>query len=120
MNKSLTKALQTNTPDTRFINNKLYNLAPILKKKSSIASHKYKGVWGMLDQFIVSGALMNTNGILQTQPSNMFLFAPNYLLETDNSYKGIRPNRTYIGYKYHGGFSDHLPIYLDLWRILDD
>ena len=119
-NKSLTKALKASEPNKDIINNELYNLASILETKSSIASHKYKGIWGMLDQFIVSGALMNTNGILQAQPNNMFLFAPNYLLETDNSYKGIRPCRTYIGYKYHGGFSDHLPVYLDLWRNLDD
>lgn len=119
-NKSLTKALKTRVPNKEIINNELYNLASILEKKSSIASHKYKGIWGMLDQFIISGALMNTNGILQTQPNNMFLFAPSYLLETDNSYKGLRPFRTYIGYKYHGGFSDHLPVYLDLWRTLDN
>jgi len=119
-NKSINKTLKASVPDKEIINNELYNLATILKKKKSIASYKYKGVWGMLDQFIVSGALMNTNGILQAQPNNMFLFAPDYLLEKDNSYKGIRPCRTYIGYKYHGGFSDHLPVYLDLWRNLDD
>ena len=119
-NKSINNTLKASMPNKEIIDNELYNLASILENKSSIASHKYKGVWGMLDQFIVSGALMNANGILQAQPNNMFIFAPNYLLETDNSYKGIRPNRTYIGYKYHGGFSDHLPVYLDLWRNLDD
>ena len=119
-NKSISKTLKAKLPDKKIINNELYNLAAVLKKKSSIASNKYKGVWGMLDQFIVSGTLLNTNGILQTQPNNMFIFAPDYLLETDVSYKGKRPCRTYIGYKYHGGFSDHLPVYLDLWRTLDD
>ena len=119
-NKSLSKALIASEPNKEFKDDDLYNLAYLLENKNSIASHKYQGVWGMLDQFIISGALMNANGILQTQPKNMHLFAPSYLLETDNSYKGKRPFRTYIGYKYHGGFSDHLPIYLDLWRTLDD
>ncbi|WP_372644361.1 endonuclease [Ancylomarina sp.] len=119
-NKSISKTLKACVPNKEFKDNNLYNLAAFLEKKNSIASHKYQGVWGMLDQFIVSGALMNANGILRTQPKNMHLFAPTYLLETDNSYKGRRPFRTYIGYKYHGGFSDHLPIYLDLWRALDD
>jgi len=119
-NKSLSKTLKASVPNEIFKNDDLYNLASFLENKQPIASHKYQGVWGMLDQFIVSGALMNANGILQTQPKNMHLFAPSYLLETDKSYKGMRPFRTYIGYKYHGGFSDHLPIYLDLWRRLDD
>lgn len=119
-NKSLTQTLKANTPNEEFKDDELYNLAAFLERNHSIASNKYQGVWGMLDQFIVSGALMNAHGILQTQPKNMHLFAPSYLLETDNSYKGIRPFRTYIGYKYQGGFSDHLPIYLDLWRNLDE
>ena len=119
-NKSITKTLNAIEPDNIILNDQLYNLASVLKKKSSIASNKYKGIWGMLDQFIVSGALLNSNGILQTNKNNMFIFAPDYLLETDVSYKGKRPFRTYIGYKYHGGFSDHLPVYLDLWRTLND
>ncbi len=119
-NKSLKQTLNAYHPNENFKNDKLYNLASILSETQTIASHKYQGVWGMLDQFIVSGALINTNGILQVKPENMFIFAPNYLLEKDNSHKGIRPYRTYIGYKYHGGFSDHLPVYLDLWRTLDD
>lgn len=118
-NKSISQTLKAKNPNQKIIHNELYNLASVLEQKSTIASHKYKGIWGMLDQFIVSGALLNKNGILQTQPNNMFIFAPDYLLEEDHSYKGIRPKRTYIGYKYHGGFSDHLPIYLDLWRSLD-
>ncbi len=119
-NKSITKTLKANKPNLEFKNDELYNLASYLSSKNTIASHKYQGAWGMLDQFIVSGALMNGLGILNTQPKDMHLFAPSFLLENDKSYKGIRPFRTYIGYKYHGGFSDHLPIYLDLWRILDD
>lgn len=119
-NKSLSETLKSKDPGKEIINNELYNLATTLKKQNSIGSYKYKGIWGMLDQFIVSGALINPNGVLHTQASNMFIFAPDYLLENDNSYKGIRPYRTYVGYTYHGGFSDHLPVYLDLWRILDN
>ncbi|NOR86078.1 MAG: hypothetical protein GQ527_00570, partial [Bacteroidales bacterium] len=26
--------------------------------------------------------------------------------------KGIRPNRSYGGNNYYGGFSDHLPVYI--------
>ncbi|RXQ97629.1 endonuclease [Ancylomarina salipaludis] len=119
-NKSITTTLRANKPKLQFKNNELYNLASFLEDNSSIASHKYQDVWGMLDQFIISGALMNGNGILNAQPSDMHLFAPPFLLEDDKTYKGIQPFRTYIGYKYHGGFSDHLPVYLDLWRHLEN
>jgi len=119
-NKSLTRVLRARIPLADFRDDDLYNLGGFLEKRRSIASHKYHGKWGMLDQFIVSGALMNANGILQCQPKDMHLFAPDYLLESDASYMGKRPLRTYIGFKYHGGFSDHLPVYLDLWRALDE
>ena len=119
-NKSLAQTLNSSVSNKTIIDNQLYNLASNLEKNNSIASHKYKGIWGMLDQFIVSGALMNNNGIIQCKPEDMHLFSPKFLLENDKSHLGQRPFRTYIGYKYHGGFSDHLPIYLDLWRNLED
>ncbi|MGM0498283.1 MAG: endonuclease, partial [Bacteroidota bacterium] len=37
-----------------------------------------------------------------------------FLLEKDEKYIGKKPYRTYVGFKYNGGFSDHLPIILDL------
>ncbi|MDE5424235.1 endonuclease [Ancylomarina sp. DW003] len=119
-NKSISKTLKASIPSEKLDCNQLYNLASILEKESAIGSHKYQGVWGMLDQFIVSGSLIQTDGILQTDINGMHLFAPDYLIEKDRSYKGRCPFRTYIGYKYNGGFSDHLPIYLDLWRKIDD
>ncbi|MBL7105412.1 MAG: endonuclease, partial [Bacteroidales bacterium] len=42
------------------------------------------------------------------------IFNPDFLFEEDMKYLGIKPFRTYSGPKYQGGFSDHLPIYLDL------
>ena len=34
-------------------------------------------------------------------------------LEEDEKYGGDIPFRTYWGRKYHGGFSDHLPVCVD-------
>ena len=36
------------------------------------------------------------------------------LLEADETYNGYKPYRTYNGFSYQGGFSDHLPVYVDL------
>ena len=42
-----------------------------------------------------------------------------FLLEEDEKYGGYKPSRTYNGMKYMGGYSDHLPIAVDLF-IRDD
>jgi hypothetical protein len=44
----------------------------------------------------------------------MKIFIPDYLLEKDERYLGVKPMRTYRGYHYHGGYSDHLPVLLEL------
>jgi hypothetical protein len=36
------------------------------------------------------------------------------LLKEDERWMGIKPFRTYEGFKYAGGYSDHLPVYVDL------
>lgn len=115
-NKSLHNELNALWPEKEFCNNKLYNLAYLFLNKTGIGSHKYQGVWGMLDQFIVSGALLNKSGVLYCEPNGMSLFKPSFLLETDNTYFGEKPFRSFVGYKFNDGFSDHLPIVLDLWR----
>lgn len=38
------------------------------------------------------------------------VFAPSFLLKPDKTWRGIRPFRTYYGFKYEGGYSDHLPL----------
>ncbi len=73
--------------------------------RSVKGTHQYQGRWTMLDQFIVAKKLSNL------RPS---VFAPDWLLEKDYKYLGYKPKRTYIGPAYHGGYSDHLPIFIDL------
>lgn len=41
------------------------------------------------------------------------IFAPGFLLTKDKTWRGVRPFRTYYGFKYEGGFSDHLPLTVD-------
>ncbi len=37
-----------------------------------------------------------------------------FLLEEDTKYGDVKPFRTYYGFQYNGGFSDHLPVMLKL------
>ncbi|MDA3819458.1 MAG: endonuclease [Candidatus Delongbacteria bacterium] len=95
---------------------KLYSMAYYLQNKTGLGSHKYHGEWGVLDHIIISGNLLNNETMPFTDLDNVHIFNKDFLLEKDEKNTGKRPNRTYIGYKYHGGYSDHLPVYLKLFR----
>jgi len=61
---------------------------------------KYRGNWEQIDQFFVS------------HWAHMMIFAPEFLLEPDTQFTGVRPRRTHLGPRWHAGLSDHLPIIL--------
>ncbi len=77
-------------------------------------THKYDHEWGILDQFVISQGLLDSNSNIHTTPELSQIFDANYLLEPEKDGVGKITNRTYIGFKYHGGYSDHLPIYMDI------
>jgi predicted extracellular nuclease len=112
-NKSLQDILQAELLADIPLSGKLYNISKCEPKKSNCGTHKYEGNWSILDQVIVSGDLLRKDGICLFDGS-FRIFDPSFLLEADDKYLGNKPNRTYSGYKYHGGFSDHLPVYIDL------
>jgi len=69
----------------------------------------------MFDQFIVSGSLLlNKHQNLHLSVNDIHVFKTDFLLERDENHFGFKPFRTYTGYRYNNGFSDHLPIYMDL------
>lgn len=69
---------------------------------------KYHGRWEQIDWFCVSPALDTM--------ARMQIFAAPFLLEPDAAWLGSKPRRTYIGPRYNGGLSDHLPIILKLFQ----
>lgn len=85
------------------------------KKKKEIASYKYNGKWNYLDQFIVSGNLLLANKQTYIIDGTAHVFCPSFLLEEDEKHGGAKPFRTFSGWSYKGGTSDHLPIYFDLY-----
>jgi len=92
----------------------LYDLTLGLKNSSPGGTYKYKGTWNLLDHMVVSGAVLDTSGLLYSRPSDFHVFHADYLLEADKTNMGEQPFRTYLGNFYQGGYSDHLPVYLDL------
>jgi predicted extracellular nuclease len=91
----------------------LINLSEGLNDKGH-GTYRYMGTWEMIDQVIVSkGLLFCTHGLF-TEPKMLTIFNSDFLMRKDPKYPGFSPYSTYRGYKYQGGFSDHLPVLLDL------
>ena len=93
------------SPDNKPVKYKLYNLFYDAK-----GSHKYQGEWNQLDHIIVNAALLQENQSLHVQKDSYQVFSPSFLLIPDKTWRGVRPFRTYYGFKYEGGYSDHLPL----------
>ena len=97
-----------------FHDTSLLNLMGIKNKVRKDGTLKYRDQWSTFDQFVVSGVLMNGSSGLKAEVENVIIFRSSFLLEEDNSYFGEKLNRTFSGPKYHGGFSDHLPIRIEI------
>lgn len=89
----------------------LYNLMSLIKDGGT---HKFQTHWSIIDQFIVSSGLLISQNKTHTNPENAHIFKPDFLVVPDETNLGDKPNRTFNGFQYNGGFSDHLPIYLDI------
>jgi predicted extracellular nuclease len=113
-NKSMNSVLKAVMPEDSVSTSELYNLYYRYQIKGEEGSHKYQGEWGMLDQIIVSGNMLTSTNTLFTDKDNAHIFKADFLLEDDPKFLGKQPFRTYIGMKYHGGYSDHLPVYIDV------
>ncbi|MGL5690181.1 MAG: endonuclease/exonuclease/phosphatase family protein [Bacteroidales bacterium] len=79
-----------------------------------IGSYKYKGEWETIDHIFVSASLAEGSGYMSVKTDKSRIYAPDYLLKADEVYGGMKIFRTYSGYRYEGGFSDHLPVFLDI------
>jgi predicted extracellular nuclease len=75
---------------------------------------KHHASWSYFDQAIVSGPLISEKNSLQIADRSVHVFDESFLLTKDEKYLGLKTYRTNIGFKYNGGISDHLPVYVDI------
>ena len=66
-------------------------------------TYRYQGEWESIDHVLVSR-------VLRDFVAESFINDAPFLLEEDKKYGGVKPLRTYNGYRYQRGFSDHLPL----------
>lgn len=70
-------------------------------------TYRYQGEWESLDHILVSDALAGKVRACRIADLP-------FLLEEDAIYGGVKPRRNYNGMRYNRGFSDHLPLVLEL------
>jgi len=92
----------------------LFNLVSQPISNNSPGTMKFRSDWFIFDQILVSNSLKSANSNLSISIDGLRIFDKLFLLERDNKHLGFKPYRTNLGYKYHGGYSDHLPIYIDI------
>ena len=109
-NKSVKEVLGAHTSGSPIVSGRLYNCTAKLDQAKK-GSYNYRGNWNMLDNMIVSSALARPTSKAHVTPPT--LFQREWMMYQDPKY-GAKPSRTYGGPNYYGGFSDHLPVFMDI------
>ncbi|MCQ2253710.1 MAG: endonuclease [Bacteroidales bacterium] len=107
-NESVTRTLKAEWSFSQPHDTALYNISYYLAEKKKYWTYWYQGRGDFLDQVIVSGALLNSQKGLSINPDDVYPLRNSFLFDE----KG-RPFRTYMGPRYMGGFSDHLPMVIN-------
>lgn len=112
VDKSISVALGAKPLVPPYSNASLYNMFHQFMENPFFGTHKYQSEWSILDQIIVSGNLLNSGKL---RPENAYILKASFLFEADKKNLNVRPKRTYNGLRYNGGYSDHLPIVVELF-----
>lgn len=92
--------------------NELYNPMMDLKEQGK-GTIMYRKNYELIDQFMLSAALLSENNKLHYIMNSATIYMPEYIVEQTEAYKGS-PLRTYAGMKYLGGYSDHFPVFMKI------
>lgn len=89
-----------------------HHLIPLNADKHP-GTYAYQGRWEVIDHLLVNPSLLDASATLYTKPTLARIANLPFLLTTDEKFGISIPLRTYIGPRYLGGFSDHLPVVVD-------
>ncbi len=109
--KSLVQGLESVGVLGELTHKNLFNLHHryYLEKKGSVA---HKGIWKMYDQILVNKNCLFWDNPLVNMYSGKILHKK-WMMYKDKKSGALFPNKTYSGDKYHQGYSDHLPVYIN-------
>ena len=112
-NASLVNSLKVKNQKSELTTNDLFNCT-VATLAAGRGSYFFDSKWQMLDQILVSGQLLDDNGLIKA--TDYFVYDDESVM-FEHSTDGLRPNRTYSGDEYFGGFSDHLAVFLELKKL---
>jgi endonuclease/exonuclease/phosphatase family metal-dependent hydrolase len=95
-------------------NTDLFN--PFVKiEKEGLGSVFFEGAYNAFDQIMLSRSLLlESQKGLSYELNSAKTFRGGFVTFKDPKTGLLRPNRTYSGEKYHGGYSDHLAVSIEL------
>lgn len=115
VNSSIYDVLQARGHPGELESGQLFNLMYDFQVRKGSGTYKFRGFWNMLDQFIVSQAMLDSGGRVFCGTNSAQIYKEPWLMTEDDDAPGSKPFRTYSGAYYYGGYSDHLPIFLDIY-----
>ncbi len=95
------------------LKDEMYNPMTDLYKKG-IGTIAWRDTWSLFDQMIVSPSLIRED-LRSYRLYTVKVFNKKFLTQPEGEYAGY-PFRTYGGGVYLGGYSDHFPVYLFIYR----
>jgi len=115
VDKSVAKHLKATDDKSKLGEGYFFN--PYMTKyKKGIGTLAYRDSWNLFDQIILTPALVDEDkSSWSFYKSN--IFKKSYMMNQEGKYKGY-PKRSFVGNKFQGGYSDHLPVYIYLIREL--
>lgn len=116
LDESISGVLKAVNEEVRFGLSAIVNLSEGWMNEDT-GTIKYQSQWSVFDQIMVSGSLLLEHTGLKTDASMAKIVKLPFLFEIDERYGGMKTYRTFAGYKYNGGFSDHLPVLLKLETV---
>lgn len=118
-NKSIVEVLNAKPYSNNLKPNELFNAMGVMKAEGK-GTHAYYNSkekateWSLLDQIILSPALVDKKNNMQYAPRSATIHKPDFLLQTEPEQFRGQPLRTFAGKKYLAGYSDHLPVYIQV------
>ncbi len=109
--ESMTEGLGTTENAEELQKTDLFNL--MFDIRYVTGTHSFENKWSIIDQFIVTGNMFERDASTRVNTRSAQIFDMSWLI-MEGATGARRPFRTYQGPKYVGGYSDHLPILLDL------
>ncbi|NNC46745.1 MAG: endonuclease [Winogradskyella sp.] len=82
----------------------------VLSRQKGSLNHSFQ--WNLFDQILLSTNFLDSTNT-KFSLSHADVFNDKWVTQYRGKYKG-QPFRTYVGKKYHGGYSDHFPVYIQL------